>query len=103
MKRFPDRRLVLLLDFDQDEGRRGKVFAEIPDDLKNRVFVLGVWSEPEDLRRNLHISLEAIGQELAEACLANEFLKSRWNHPLLSHNADELNRLRQSVRPILFA
>jgi len=102
MKRFPARMLVLLLDFDQDEGRLAKALAEIPDDLKNRVFVLGVWSEPEDLRRDLHISLEAIGQELAEACLADEFVTSRWNHPLLNHNADELNRLRQHVRPILF-
>jgi hypothetical protein len=62
--------------------------------LKDRVFVLGVWSEPEALKANLG-SYETIGMAMAEDC--REETDTIWGHDLLRHNASELDRLREHV------
>ena len=99
MERNTNRFMVLLLDFDRRENRFKEVMAEIPAHLNERVFVLGAWSEPEELRRALG-SYEAIGAALAKDCRDNTH--DTWAHDLLKHNVGELERLRQQVRPILF-
>jgi len=99
MKRLPNRFLVLLFDFDEDNSRRPTVESRIPAYLRDRVFLLGVWSEPERLRRDLG-SFEAIGEALAEDCLHNT--SATWSHELLKHNEGELSRLRAQVHPFLF-
>lgn len=91
--------MVLLVDFDGDASRIDFVKAEIPEPLRERVFVLGVWSEPEKLKRDLG-SYEAIGMGLAREC--HENCRFSWNHELLKHNAVELDRLADRVRPFLF-
>ena len=53
MDRYGSRFMVLLIDFDGREDRLNSVSAAIPDRLQDRVFVLGVWSEPEELRLKL--------------------------------------------------
>jgi hypothetical protein len=92
--------MVLLVDFDEREHRLDIVKASIPDRLKERVFVLGTWSEPEKLRQAIG-SYESIGLALAKDCRNDT--NETWAHDLLSHNADELERLRKHVRPILFS
>lgn len=99
MRRYPQRYMVLLLDFDGNEGRRKQVRAKIPDDLSSRVFILGVLHEPEDLKGELG-SYERIGSMLAQDC--RDGTDKTWCHALLSHNKDELVVLRQSVLPVLF-
>lgn len=99
MDHRPNRYMVLLLDFDGDEKRLSKAKAVIPDHLSDRVFVLGVWSEPEDLKPDLGTP-ETVGSKLADDC--REETDAIWQHTLLRHNAGELDRLRQHVRPILF-
>ena len=99
MDRNANRFMVLLLDFDRREDRLNTVRAAIPDHLKERVFVLGAWSEPEELRRILG-SYETIGLAMAKDCRDNT--EVIWAHSLLCHNADELERLRNHVRSILF-
>jgi hypothetical protein len=96
---------VLLIDFDCYEGsshqdRLYKVTGEIPDDLKNRVFVLGVLSEPEKLRAKSRMSFEKIGETLADGCPENK--SELWMDELLRHNETELSRILLSVRPFLF-
>ena len=98
MDRRPKRFRVLLLDFDRKRERLSQARAVIPGHLTDRVFVLGVWSEPEDLK-DLGTS-EAIGSKLADDCRQGNY--AIWEHNLLRHNAVELDRLRQHVRPILF-
>jgi hypothetical protein len=88
-----------LMDFDRDENRLDIVQAKIPGHLAHRVFVLGTLSEPEDLKRELG-SYETIGMALAKDC--REETADAWGHDLLRHNAGELDRLREHVRPILF-
>lgn len=99
MDRYPDRFMVLLIDFDGREDRLENAKVVIPDRLKDRVFILGVWSEPEALRRDLG-SYETIGLAMAEDC--REETNTIWGHDLLRHNASELDRLRKHIRPILF-
>lgn len=101
MREFPQRRLLLLIDFDgEPESRFKSIESEIPDDIKERVFVLGVLTEPEKLRSGTKKKFEAIGATLAGECAEsrNEF----WMHEQLSHNQSELARLTLDVRPFLF-
>ena len=99
MDRHPARFMVLLLDFDGKANRLDKVKSVIPEHLTDRVFVLGAWSEPEGLRKEFG-SYETVGKALAEDC--REGTDATWGHQLLQHNANELGRLREHVRPILF-
>jgi hypothetical protein len=100
MQRYPSRLMILLIDFDQDTSRLSTVKAAIPESLTERVFVLGALSEPEALKRDGLGSYEAIGRALADDCY--EGTDTTWSHPLLKHNLNELNRLRESVYPTLF-
>jgi hypothetical protein len=100
MDRFPQRMMVLLIDFDGRQDRLNFAKHEIPERLSDRVFILGVFTEPEDLKVKLG-SYEEIGLALAKDC--REETDMTWGHELLRHNAGELERLREHVRPILFS
>lgn len=91
---------LVLVDFDHQANRRIEVqelTAGLPAD---RTFILGAWSEPERLRESLGLRFERIGETFAQECATDSL--ATWNHPLLAHNLTELQRLRNSVRPILF-
>jgi hypothetical protein len=92
--------MVLLIDFDGKDERLGSARGRIPERLRDRVFILGAWGEPEDLKRAGLGVYEVIGSALARDC--REETNSIWGHELLQHNASELARLRERVRPILF-
>ena len=99
--KYKDMHLILLIDFDnQVENRTTTIRQLIPEAVADRVYILGVSSEPEPLRTALRKSLEDIGTELAEACQGN--IEGHWNNQLLSHNKSELERLTNSVKPFLF-
>jgi hypothetical protein len=100
MDRLTQRYMVLLIDFDGEEGRLTEVKRRIPERLTGRVFILGAWSEPEALKAAGLGSYETIGRAIAKDC--REQTDTTWQHDLLRHNASEINRLRQDVRPILF-
>lgn len=100
MRKCSCRRVLVLVDFDTSMTRRQDVMRNVPADLADRVYLLGVWSEPESLQATLnHRSREAIGEELARACLDDT--DGLWQHALLAHNADEVARLRADVLPFL--
>lgn len=99
MDRFPERLMVLLIDFDGNEGRLEVAKNKIPQHLKDRVFILGTLNEPEDLKQDLG-SYEAIGLAMAKDC--REETNAVWEHLQLRHNSTEIHRLRLHVRPILF-
>lgn len=103
LRRNPDRRVILLIDFDNKfQERETIVRGRIPADLRDQVFFLGAAVEPEKLKSALRYrSSEKIGKELAEAC-ANSLDESLWQHEQLRHNQPELDRLVSDVRPILF-
>ncbi len=100
MNMYPDRLMVLLIDFDGKRKRLQYVKAKIPEHLTERVFILGAWKEPEDLKQANLGSYEEIGLAMAQDC--REETNKTWGHSLLRHNEKELVRLRERVRPILF-
>ena len=97
MERNADRFMVLMIDFDGRQSRIEQARAAIPEHLKERVFVLGAWTEPEDLKRAGLGSYETIGRAMAKDC--REETDKTWGHNLLRHNASELSRLRALVLP----
>lgn len=99
MNRYPERFMVLLIDFDGDEHRLEKVKAKIPEHLSERVFILGASTNPEALRASFG-SYETIGLAMARDC--HDETTVIWGHDLLRNNAAELDRLNKLVRPILF-
>lgn len=100
MQRYPNRHMILLIDFDDRENRLEVAKAAIPAELADRVFILGALTEPEDLKPDLG-PFETIGEGLAKDC--DEKTDELWGHALLRHNANELARLRHIVHPILFS
>ena len=101
LRKFEQCRVVLLLDYDnQFPGRFDSICEKIPGDLRDRVYVLGVLSEPEELKSDLKKPFEKIGNALASECCRD--VQEVWQHPLLRHNHGELVRLIQDVTPFLF-
>ena len=100
MDRYSDRFVVLLIDFDGQETRLEEAKAEIPNELSDRVFILGTLTEPESLKQAGLGSYDEIGLAIAKDCRDGTDIV--WGHDLLQHNAPELERLLQHVRPILF-
>lgn len=101
LRKYPDRHLVLLIDFDgQVEDRMTRFQQTCPDDVRDRVYLLGVRDEPEPLRKDCGVSLEKIGERLGQACADGE--EGLWAHTMLAHNQAELNRLIANVKPFLF-
>jgi hypothetical protein len=101
MQRNTERVLVLLIDFDEKRDRFERAVEYVPLERRDRVFVLGVWSEPERLKADLNSScLEKIGTRFARAC--NGEPEAIWAHPLLKHNEDERQRLQQQLGTFLF-
>jgi len=93
-----NRFMVLLIDFDGRHNRLDRAKALIPPHLKDRVFILGAWTEPEKLRSDLGL-YEAIGNAMARDC--REGTRRIWEHELLQHNAAEFDRLHNCVWPFL--
>jgi hypothetical protein len=100
MQKLPDRNMVLLIDFDDQNNRFSEVKQQIPEYLTDRVFILGVWSNPEKLKQSIGMSLENIGKELAKDCVNSS--NDLWGHDLLKHNKSELDRMIKLVKPFLF-
>ena len=101
MRKYLERRIVLMIDFDNQADRLNFVKNKIPEELSDRVFVLGVLSNPEELNANLNKKgLEDIGASLSKDCSDNT--RKVWGHNLLKHNQTELDRMVSSVKPFLF-
>ena len=100
MDRYSKRFMVLLIDFDGNPDRLSQAKNVIPSHLIDRVFVLGVLTEPEGLKKAGLGSYKTIGRALAQDC--REDTDTTWGHGLLRHNSGEIGRLRERVRPLLF-
>ena len=100
LRHYKNGYVILLVDFDLQYESRRKIFDDkVPDDLKNRVFVVGPRDEPELLKQEFSSSFEDIGESLAEDCFKGTV--SVWGHDHLNQNQPDLQRLLESVKPIL--
>ena len=102
LRKFQECHLILLIDFDNQLERRREIFKSvIPDDVADRVYILGTLTEPEELSKECKLSAEKIGEALATNCYANEV--GLWGTRLLQHNQEEIDRLSKNVKPFLIA
>lgn len=100
LRKYAGRHMVLVVDFDEQGDRHARMTDEIPDDVADRVFVIGFWSEPEALADAGIGSRETVGLKLATECF--DETRNTWEHELLTHNARELERMATQLRAILF-
>ena len=101
MRNYPKRRIIILIDQDNNPERIGDFQKKIPDDIKNRVFIIGAMTEPEDLKKSTAcLSFEEIGKTLARDCINGSDII--WGHDQLKGNSNELARLVADVKPFLF-
>jgi hypothetical protein len=100
MERYPDRFFVLLIDFDRDADRLRHATTRIPEHLRDRVFILGAWSEPEELKRADLGSYEEIGLAMARDCRENT--TATWDHDLLRNNIPNLRDYASQFTPSCF-
>lgn len=99
LERFPLRRVLILIDFDNSVELR-KHLVERFASVSDRVFVLGSRPEAEDMRRELSCHLEECGETVAKACLARKC--EVWQLESLKHNANVLARLCPEIYRELF-
>jgi hypothetical protein len=93
--------VVMLIDFDGHYFDRRKEFEDaIPEDLKQRVFVVGSKVTPEALKKELAKNFEQIGLSLADDCVSGA--EATWSHEHLKHNDPDRLRLVNIVKPFLF-
>lgn len=100
LRNYSERYFVLLIDFDGQIDRASNIKARIPQDISNRVFLIGTRTEPEALTKAGLGSLESIGRELAKECRDGN--RNIWSHDLLNQNASEIDRLNEAVGRLLF-
>jgi hypothetical protein len=91
---------VLIIDFDNYNDRGSEIMSQVPEGVRDRVFVIGVLSNPEDLKRSLNKNFEQIGSQIAEGCKDSSI--DFWQHDLLVHNIEEIRRLSGAFRDIFF-
>ena len=77
LRRYPKASVLGLIDCDDHATRIGDQLARVPEDLKDRVFLLGVLQNPEALRANLEQNFETIGESLAEECATETTVEPR--------------------------
>jgi hypothetical protein len=101
LRKFTQRHLVLLIDFDgKGEERTAQFKSAFPLGVADRVYVLGARDDPESLRTHTGLKFEGIGKALAGGCASGE--PGLWSHDLLKHNEQERKRLMDAVKPFLF-
>jgi hypothetical protein len=101
LRQYPLGRVVMLIDFDGNYVDRREHFEDaIPQDMKQRVFVLGSKVTPEDLKKELEKNFEQIGLSLADDCFSGT--EATWGHEHLKHNDPDRLRLANIVKPFLF-
>jgi hypothetical protein len=95
MRKHKMRHVLIMIDFDRREDRRDYIWKEIPNDLKDRVFVMGSQVDPERLCARLGLSREKIGAALADECAGRQ--GTVWQSDMLAHNQMELERMRSTI------
>ena len=89
-----------IIDCDGDDERIANELAKFPDDLVDRIFLLGAIQTPEVFRKNVGDKSERIGERMADECFNETF--DLWNHEDLIHLSDEIQRAKHVIRPIVF-
>jgi len=101
LRENPSDHVVMLIDYDGNYDNRRKKFEDaIPDDLKQRVFVVGSKVTPEAMKKVMAKDYEQIGLLLADDCF--DGTETTWSHDHLKHNDPDRLQMVNIIRPILF-
>jgi hypothetical protein len=105
LETYSRRHYLIVIDFDTHVDERISYYKELVDNLPksvgDRIYLLGTFDEPKDLKEACGLKLEDIGRQLAQDCPPAPTY-GLWSHAHLQHNAAELERLVAQVRPFLF-
>ena len=99
LRKYGDRKLLLVIDFDTVSERLAQMSAALPADIRDRIFIIGSANEAEDLRRELG-PYSRIGSLISEECRRGA--TDLWQHPLLALNRVEVQRLAPVVQRLFF-
>lgn len=94
LKKFQERHILLLMDFDYEfDSRLEKFHKSVPEELKNRAFILGIDNkESEDLAKYFKCNAEEVGKKLVEDCPDGDL--SSWKNTHLECNLTEIERMK---------
>jgi hypothetical protein len=98
MRLYQARYVVLIVDSDGQNERISSIRQQLPADIAQRVFVLGCFDEPENLKSEIG-SFESIGKIIAKECIDGQH--TIWQNKHLIHNIEELNRLKAQACDVL--
>ena len=90
-----------IIDCDGDDERIANELAKFPDEVADRIFLLGAIETPEIFRQKVGDNSERIGERMAEECFNESY--DLWNHEDLAHVSYEIQRAATTIRPIVFA
>jgi hypothetical protein len=101
MREYPHSYAILIVDFDRNAHRGSEIKNQVPEGVRDRVFVVGVLNEPEDLKESTGMKFEELGRQIAGGCKDSsiDFWKGQ---ELLAHNVDEIRRLSGAIRDLFF-
>jgi len=97
----PNTHVVGIIDGDECPDRIATQLSLIPEDVRDRIFLLGTLDDPQAFKRSVNLSFEKIGIRLADECAQREF--TLWRHEHLSHIREEIERATATLRPVLFS
>ena len=100
LQKYKSSHAALIVDFDGKRERGSEIKQLVSEEVIDRVFVIGVLSEPEKLRNATGMKFEQLGIQIAEGCKDSSI--NFWQHDLLAHNIEEIRRLSGAVRDIFF-
>jgi hypothetical protein len=101
MREYPNLYAVLIVDFDGNAHRGSEIKHQVPEEVRDRVLVVAVLNEPENLRNSTGMKSEQLGRKIPGGCKDSN-IDFRQKQELLAHNADEIRRLPEAVRDLFF-
>lgn len=102
LDRYPDLRILLIIDFDSDYNRLNKFTEEIGEEYAERMFVLGPYDNVEALKRCCNTtSTEQVGKLLAQTSPRSSLQDNPWKGEQLNMFSSEIERFFCAVSPFL--
>lgn len=104
----PNLFLLVLIDSDGRMDRIQEIKSKLPNDLINRISVMGCFHQPETLKKQAHtaikqmdkkakVSDENVGKALFQHCKDNPE-NNLWHSDELKHNLAEIEQLKENTK-----
>lgn len=102
LDKYPNLRILLVIDFDKDQNRLNEFTEEIGEKYIERMFILGPYENVEALKRCCKTtSAEQVGKILAQTSPKSNSQDNPWKGEQLSMFSKEIKRFFCAVEPCL--